>query len=95
MNPDVFASYCNLQSLVMLDPNLDDLIHLDKLSYVKLFAARNPSLMDLQFYKPKDTDVINYRMERDMEGRITGIVMMLDGMCCENSFVFVGADFIL
>lgn len=52
------------------------LVNPDRLSYVKQFAACNPSMMDLKFYTPEDADVIYfyYRIERDTEGRITGIV---------------------
>lgn len=77
---------------------LGDLTNQDRPNHVKQFAARNPSVLDLQFYRPNCVDVINfhYRMERDMEGNITGMIeVRKNGMCYGNGFASVGADFIL
>lgn len=68
------------------------------MNYVKEFAARNSSVIDLRFYAPEDVDDLkfHYRMGRDTEGRITAMVEVLEnGMCCGNGFAFVGADFAL
>lgn len=84
MGQGIFASYHNLKSLVLPD-TLANLSGWDRMNYARRLAAHNPSVTDLQFYKPKDVKVVNFhfRMGRGVDGRITAVVEALqNGMCC-------------
>lgn len=87
MNPEIFASYCNLRSQVLRDLYPDRLTKQDRMNRLKEFAACNPSVTDLQYYGYHDNLKFHYRIGRDVDGRITTMVEVLEnGLCYSDSF---------
>lgn len=96
MAQDIFASCTKLKSLTLPDADRSGLWGGDRMGHVKQILAHNPSVTDLRFYEPSDVDIIrvHYRMERDTNGGITTMVIVLeDGMYCGNRFVLSDTDF--
>lgn len=72
---------------MLVDTGLGEVSWWDRMNHTKELAARNPSVTDLQFYKPEDVDVVNfhYRVGRDVDGRISAVVEVKNGMyCCSD-----------